>query len=160
MASRGPESSWAARLLRAPVPWVYVAAYLVGVIVEQIAPTRVMARPAFGVAGAVLFVAGAAFAAWGWAIFRRADTTRVPGERSSRLVTWGPYRLSRNPMYVGLALAYLGEAGLLGQLWPVLCLPLVLAYVNGVVTPLEESRLRDAFGQDYERYQSAVRRWL
>jgi protein-S-isoprenylcysteine O-methyltransferase Ste14 len=60
--------------------------------------------------GAIVFTVGAVIAGWGWVTFRRARTTTVPGRASSRLVTWGPYRVSRNPMYVGLAVAYLGEA--------------------------------------------------
>jgi protein-S-isoprenylcysteine O-methyltransferase Ste14 len=84
----------------------------------------------------------------------------VPGQASSQLVTWGPYRFTRNPMYVGLTLAYLGEAGILRQIWPVILLPLVVAYVNWIVIPVEESKLREVFGEEYERYQKKVRRWL
>jgi protein-S-isoprenylcysteine O-methyltransferase Ste14 len=65
-------------------------------------------------------VAGAGLAAWSWLIFKRAGTSAVPGEPSRLLVTRGPYRLTRNPMYVGLTLAYLGEAGALVQVWPLL----------------------------------------
>ncbi len=63
-------------------------------------------------------------------------------------------------MYVGLALAYLGEAGMLGQLWRIVLLPLVLAYLNWVVIPIEEARLRQAFGRAYEEYCEKVGRWL
>src|SRR5512143_1795439 len=73
---------------------------------------------------------------------------------SSRLVTWGPYRLSRNPMYVSLSLACLGEAGMLRQVWPVVLLPLTVAYLSWIVIPVEEARLAEAFREDYERYRS------
>ena len=63
-------------------------------------------------------------------------------------------------MYVGLTLAYLGEAAMLRQVWPVLLLPLVLAYVNGVVIPLEQAKLKEVFGEAYERYCQRVRRWV
>jgi len=63
-------------------------------------------------------------------------------------------------MYVGLAIAYLGEAGLLKQIWPVLLLPLTLGYLHWVVIPVEEARLKDAFQDKYERYRSSVRRWI
>jgi protein-S-isoprenylcysteine O-methyltransferase Ste14 len=109
------------------------------------------------VGGGVLFVVGAAIAGWGWLTFRRARTTTVPGQKPSLMVTWGPYRFSRNPMYVGLTLAYLGEAGLLQQLWPVILLPLTVAYV---VIPVEEGKLREVFGEEYTGYQARVRRWL
>ena len=90
-----------------------------------------------------------------------AETTcGVPGETSSQMVTWGPYRFTRNPMYVGLTIAYLGEAMLLRQLWPVILLPLVIAYVHWIVIPLEESKLQQAFGEQFDRYRARVRRWV
>jgi len=149
-------------LLRIPVPWVFVLGYLAGVVVERAlrSPLAVETVPALQLAGGVLFVVGAAIAGWGLLTFRRARTTTVPGETSAQLVTWGPYRVTRNPMYVGLTLAYLGEAGILRQLWPVAVLPLVLAYVNWVVIPLEETKLAEAFGAEYDRYRARVRRWI
>ncbi len=93
---------------------------------------------------------GAAIAVWGLVTFRRARTTTVPGQVSAQLVTWGPYRFTRNPMYVGLIVAYLGEAGILRQIWPILLLPLTIAYVNRIVIPLEESNLLEAFGAAYQ----------
>ena len=63
-------------------------------------------------------------------------------------------------MYTGLVLAYIGEAGLLVQFWPLLILPLVVAYVNRVVIPVEEARLKEDFGSEYEQYRAKVRRWL
>ena len=63
-------------------------------------------------------------------------------------------------MYVGLTLAYLGEAAILRQLWPALLVSLVLAYVNWVVIPVEESKLKEVFGEEYARYQAKVPRWM
>jgi protein-S-isoprenylcysteine O-methyltransferase Ste14 len=164
MAARANEGSGAVSrfLLRIPVPWVFVLTYLLGAGLERIDYPRPswLGSSAVGVAGAVLFIVGAALAGWGWLIFQRKGTTRIPGQTSTTLVTWGPYRYMRNPMYTGLTIAYLGEAGLLHQLWPVVLLPLTLAYVNWVVIPLEEKRLREAFGETYESYRSTVRRWL
>jgi protein-S-isoprenylcysteine O-methyltransferase Ste14 len=63
-------------------------------------------------------------------------------------------------MYVGLSVVYLGEAGILHQVVPVILLPLTIAYLNRVVIPLEEERLHAVFGVEYERYGNRVRRWL
>jgi protein-S-isoprenylcysteine O-methyltransferase Ste14 len=162
MTERTPRGRLADAMLRLPVPWVFVVTYLAGVALENAfhlgrfiwdyrLPTP---------AGLVVFAIGAALAAWGWFIFHRRQTTRVPGEASTTLVTWGPYRFTRNPMYVGLSLAYLGEAAMLHQIAPVVLLPLTIAYLNLVVIPLEEERLGAVFGAEYERYQNKVRRWL
>jgi len=150
-------------LLRVPVPWVFVLAYLVGAALERRVRLGLglsVPRAASLTVGVVLLAAGAVIAGWGLPIFHRVGTTTVPGQSSDRLVTWGPYRFTRNPMYVGLTLAYLGEAALLRQLWPLPLLVLVLAYVQWMVIPLEESRLREAFGEDYTAYCGQVRRWL
>ncbi len=149
-------------LAHVPVPWVFVLDYFVGVGLE-FATGR--SQHPFGTGfvsavGAALFALGAALAAWAWGIFYKARTTRVPGRRSSTFVTYGPYRFSRNPMYLGLTLAYLGEAGILRQLWPVLVLPLAIAYVNRVIIPVEEARLKEVFGPAYDDYRARVRRWL
>lgn len=107
----------------------------------------------------MLLLVGAVIAGSSLLIFHKQRTTTTPGESSSKLVTWGPYRFSRNPMYVGLILAYVGEAGLLKQAWPVVLLPLTVAYVNYIVIPVEEARLEAVFAAEYEQYRSRVRRW-
>jgi protein-S-isoprenylcysteine O-methyltransferase Ste14 len=149
-------------LLHIPVPWMYVLAYLLGVCVELTRRPYVPIDPFPGgiVTGGVLMVLGLVIAGWGWITFFRARTTTVPGRTSSSLVTWGPYRFTRNPMYVGLAIAYLGEAGIQRQVWPIAFLPLLLAYVNWVVIPVEEAKLKEVFGDAYDQYRSRVRRWL
>ncbi|MGA9958647.1 MAG: isoprenylcysteine carboxylmethyltransferase family protein [Acidobacteriaceae bacterium] len=150
-------------LLRVPVPWVFVLGYAVGLALQFILPHAVLSGRASWISvgvGAGLFALGAVIAGWGLTLFHRASTTTVPGERSERLVTRGPYRLTRNPMYVGLTLAYFGEAGLLRQIWPLAVLPLVLAYLQWTVIPLEEAKLRETFGEEYEAYRGRVRRWV
>jgi len=149
-------------LLRVPVPWVFVLTYLAGVGVEAAFHRGGFFRDykLLTPVGFVIFTIGGGFAGWGWSIFRRARTTRVPGEASTTLVTSGPYRLMRNPMYVGLSVAYIGEAAILHQIVPVVLLPLTIAYLNRVVIPVEEERLLAVFGAEYEQYQNDVRRWL
>ena len=149
-------------LLYVPVPWVFVLTYLLGVVLEHvhhgtISPTAALISTT---AGAVLFAVGAVIAGWGLVLFGKAKTTTVPGKLSGKLVTWGPYRFSRNPMYVGLVLAYLGEAGLLKQIWPVVLLPFTVAYINWTVIPVEEAKLEEAFHNEYKQYCLQVRRWF
>ena len=149
-------------LLHVPVPWVFVLTYLLGVVLEHvhhgtISPTAALVSTT---AGAVLFAVGAVIAGWGLVLFGKAKTTTVPGKLSGKLVTWGPYRFTRNPMYVGLVLAYLGEAGLLKQIWPVVLLPFTVAYINWIVIPVEEAKLEEAFPNEYKEYRLQVRRWF
>jgi protein-S-isoprenylcysteine O-methyltransferase Ste14 len=162
MSDRIQFGQLATALLRVPVPWVFVLTYLAGVGMEAAFHRGGFFRDSklLTPVGLVIFTFGLGFAAWGWFIFYRAGTTRVPGQASTTLVTSGPYRLMRNPMYVGLSLAYIGEAAILHQIVPVVLLPLTIAYLNQVVIPTEEDRLRAAFGAEYEQYLNDVRRWL
>ncbi|HUB81911.1 MAG TPA: isoprenylcysteine carboxylmethyltransferase family protein [Bryobacteraceae bacterium] len=136
--------------------------YLLGAALEVVflPPRAARGSHLIGAAGVAFFVVGALLAGWAWMIFHRQGTTRVPGEASTALVTLGPYKVTRNPMYVGLTLAYIGEAGIQRQIVPLATLLLVLAYANWVVIPIEENRLRAVFGPAYDSYRRKVRRWL
>lgn len=149
-------------LMRIPVPWVFVLAYLAGMGLESacFGGHFFAGTPRISKVGAVIFLLGGILAAWGWLIFRRAKTTRLPGQASTKMVTWGPYGFTRNPMYLGLFVAYLGEAGILRQLWPALLLPLVFVFLNWIVIPVEEAKLQEVFGARYREYRMRVRRWL
>jgi protein-S-isoprenylcysteine O-methyltransferase Ste14 len=92
--------------------------------------------------------------------FRRARTSMVPVKPSTALVTSGPYRLTRNPMYVGMAFLYVGFAFAFGVIWALALLPAVLVIVDRLVIAREEAYLERKFGQDYRDYQARVRRWL
>lgn len=149
-------------LLHVPVPWVFVLIYLLGLGLERLSHRAISPHAArvSMIAGCGLFAVGLVIAGWGQVLFRKANTTTVPGKLSAKLVTSGPYRFTRNPMYVGLTFAYLGEAALLKQIWPVIVLPLMIAYLNWTVIPVEEAKLKEAFQDEYERYRASVRRWF
>jgi protein-S-isoprenylcysteine O-methyltransferase Ste14 len=150
-------------LLKIPVPWVFIITYLIGLMLHFLFSFQVFSGSTIlwvKIAGAVMFVIGAILAGWSLLIFRKARTTTTPGIESVKMITSGPYRFSRNPMYVSLTLCYIGEAGLLVQVWPLIVLPLVLAYVNWIVIPIEENLLLEVFKEEYKKYKLLVRRWL
>jgi len=97
---------------------------------------------------------------WAWALFRKTGTPVRPTERAATLVRSGPFRFSRNPMYLGIVLMLLGVAAWVGS-FPMLIAPLgFFALVSVVFIPHEESRLREVFGDDYVSYSQRVRRWI
>jgi protein-S-isoprenylcysteine O-methyltransferase Ste14 len=149
-------------LMRIPVPWMYLLTFLVGVGLQRVAPLSLSATTLrvgfFG--GLALIVVGVLLAFSGLGIFRAARTTTIPFETASTLVTWGPYRFTRNPMYLGLMLVYVGVAGVQAQVWPLIVLPWLAHYIHGTVIPIEEARLRDVFGASYHQYCEQVRRWI
>jgi protein-S-isoprenylcysteine O-methyltransferase Ste14 len=150
-------------VMRVPPPWLFILIYLVGVALQRILPMGIRSPELASIirlAGFVFVVAGIAFGASALGIFKKAKTTTVPFETPSTLVISGPYRFTRNPMYMGLTLLYLGVAGTRSEIWPVIVLPLMLAYVNFVVIPVEERNLAGVFGESYQQYRAKVRRWI
>jgi protein-S-isoprenylcysteine O-methyltransferase Ste14 len=114
------------------------------------------------VAGIAIMMAGVATAISGVAAFRRAKTTVNPlkPETSSSLVTFGVYRFTRNPMYVGLALVLLAWAVFLSSPWGLLGPLAFVLYMNRFQIMPEEKILLGMFGAAYTAYQTKVRRWL
>ena len=110
--------------------------------------------------GVVIFAAGAAVFWWGMATFSRAQTGIMLQSPASRLVTAGPYRWSRNPMYVGFVAMYLGLALMMNSVWPLVLLPAVIIALELVVITREERYLRSVFGPAYDEYCRRVKRWI
>ena len=112
--------------------------------------------------GILLVIVGIALGVVGAITFRRAKTTvnpTKPGEASS-LVTSGIYRLSRNPMYVGLLVVLIGWALWLSNPLAFLFLPFFVAYMTRFQIIPEERVLSAKFGAEYAVYKQSVRRWL
>jgi protein-S-isoprenylcysteine O-methyltransferase Ste14 len=110
--------------------------------------------------GVAPLAAGLLLAVAGVGAFRRAGTTVIPFAPSAALVTTGVYRLTRNPMYLGLTLILAGSAWLCGSLGAFLPVPLLVWILQGGYIRAEERVLEQSFGADYVRYRSSVRRWL
>jgi protein-S-isoprenylcysteine O-methyltransferase Ste14 len=94
-------------------------------------------------------------------LFRRAGTEIDPTSASNKaLITEGPYRFTRNPMYLGLVILTLGLAIWIGA-WPMFMAPVALfATANWVHIPFEEAKMRRQFGAAYDDYVRRVRRWI
>ena len=91
---------------------------------------------------------------------RRAGTNVNPRDPTTAIVVEGPFRFSRNPLYLSLILAYLGITLLVNALWPLLLLPPLLVVLHWGVIAREERYLEAKFGESYRVYKARVRRWL
>jgi protein-S-isoprenylcysteine O-methyltransferase Ste14 len=110
--------------------------------------------------GCVPLVLGALMSITAAAAFRRAATPVVPFEPSTSLVTGGWFRLTRNPMYLGLSLVLFGVALIDGSLGAFLPLPLFVGILHFRFIRGEEAFLEGIFGEQYRRYRASVRRWI
>jgi protein-S-isoprenylcysteine O-methyltransferase Ste14 len=118
------------------------------------------ALPLPPVLGWVLIGAGVLLSLSAVSRFFRAGTHLIPNRPATALVVAGPYRFTRNPMYVSLTVVYLGVCVLMQSLWALVLLPLVLVTIYRKVIALEESYMERRFGDEYVLYKKRVRRWL
>jgi protein-S-isoprenylcysteine O-methyltransferase Ste14 len=151
--------------VRFPPPTVFVAGWLLGWLLEsRVERIRLVGASAdrwpLVIGGTLFLAAGLVVIAWGLLTFFRARTAVMPHHSASRLVTHGPYRFTRNPMYLGMTLLHLGLALRANMGWPLLLLPLVLYTLYRLVISREERYLTSAFGAAYEDYRRRVRRWI
>ncbi|MEP3480950.1 MAG: isoprenylcysteine carboxylmethyltransferase family protein [Fuerstiella sp.] len=116
--------------------------------------------PAQTIVSWVLIISGIGLMNWGLFTFRRARTAIYPNQPARQLVANGPYRFSRNPMYVGLAMMTVGIGLLADNIWMLIFLPITLTVLWKLVIQKEEQYLRSEFGSVYEKYQQQVRRWI
>lgn len=149
--------------VRFPPPLVYALPLALTPLLQSRWPLPlfgVRAQAPANVAGVILGLAGLLLMASALIRFRRAGTSPVPVKPVTALVFKGPYRWTRNPMYLGMTIAYLGGIVLLGSWWAVIFLPLVWWTMNAYVIAREERYLEAEFGDAYRNYRARVRRWL
>ena len=149
--------------LRYPPPlWLFggfLLGWLLEVYVRRVHLTN--SDPAtLYILGGVLSVSGLVVIAWGALTLVRWRTAILPNRPASTLVETGPFRLSRNPMYAGFTIVYLGAALLLNSGWTLMALPFALYGISHFAIRREEWYLADAFGAEYVSYRQRVRRWL
>ena len=141
-------------------PLVYGAAMVTGVFLEFGWPLPFLPRLLAALLGSVLVVVAVVVFAYAIRQFQTAGTP-VPGNKPTTvLVRTGPYRCSRNPIYVAFSLFQLGIASWVNSVWLLATLIAAVALMAAVVIPREERYLERRFGADYVDYKRSVRRWL
>ena len=143
----------------APPPLLYAVALALGLVAQHFWPRQLLPSAIGRMVGIGLIALGLiGFAAV--IAFRRAATSPNPWRPSTTLVISGVYRWTRNPMYLGFTLVYLGITVWVNSWWPLLPLPVVLVVMQRGVIAREEAYLERRFGDEYRRYKAATRRWL
>ncbi len=143
-----------------PPPLLFLAAMLIGLVLQGVAPCRWL--PPAWINWIVFPLGGASglLAIWGVLTLRAARTAIDPYKPTTALVQRGPYRFSRNPLYLALILLFIGIAAWCNALWILLLLiPAVVVLQLGVIRR-EEAYLERRFGAAYRAYRARVRRWL
>ena|SRR5437016_14580466 len=144
----------------APPPLIYAGPLAVGLLLNLKFPMRFLPRKVAAILGVTLIGASVALVSQAFQRMRRAGTNVNPTEPATVLVTEGPFKFTRNPLYLSLTLFYAGVATLVNALWAMLLLPIVLFVVNREVIEREERYLERKFGEQYMKYKGRVRRWI
>ncbi len=110
--------------------------------------------------GGVLFIVGSAMTVWSDWLFKKYRTTVKPYEKPNVLVIKGPYKFSRNPMYLGMELILIGFAMILGTIVSFISPVLYVLLIQKLFIVNEEKNLETEFGREFLRYKSRVRRWF
>lgn len=145
-------------------PLLFAGVFFAGLWIE-LAYTRL--RPFDGMperqrvaAGVTMIALGLTLMLWSAITIWSARSTVLPWRAATSLVSRGPYRFTRNPIYVADVITYLGVAVGLDAGWPLALAPVAIALVHWGVIRKEERHLRERFGADYDAYRSRVRRWI
>jgi protein-S-isoprenylcysteine O-methyltransferase Ste14 len=144
----------------APPPLIYLGALGIGFGLDAVIGAGSLPSTVAVPVGAASIIAGSGLLGsfvWG---FRRARTPVDPYTPSQALVTNGPYRLTRNPGYLGMALTYAGIAIVSNAPWALVPLPVAIAVIDRGVISREERYLEQKFGTPYVDYKRRVRRWI
>ncbi len=142
-------------------PPVLFLGYLVGAIVLQwLVPFPFPWPIPFRILGGVVLIGGFLLAASAVREMRRMHAAPDRHQPVAALVTTGPFSFTRNPIYLGFLLIYLGFTILAGTIWGIILSPFLIGTVTQWVIHAEENYLDDKFGDEYAAYRSHVRRWL
>lgn len=147
--------------IRIPPPLYFAAGLALGWVAGYfVPPPRVLPQGISLWMGGALIAISLILALSAIFLFRRARTTILPQRASGALVIVGPYRFTRNPMYLSLSIFYIGAAILFGLTWAFLLFPIVVLLIQTRVIAREEAYLERRFGNDYRQYRETVRRWI
>jgi protein-S-isoprenylcysteine O-methyltransferase Ste14 len=144
----------------APPPLFYAVGFLAGLLLERLVPSELWHALPVPAVGTGLIALGLALVLWAGATFARHRTSVMPHRPATTVVESGPYRFTRNPIYLGMLLIYVGGVAWAGRLGPLVMLPLVILALQPLVIAREEHYLLTKFGEQYQRYRDRVRRWI
>ena len=144
----------------APPPLIYLGVLVFSLLLNRRFPIAFLPRGIARGLGWSLLSAGELLVGWVERTLRHAGTPANPYKPVSNVVTEGPFRYTRNPAYLSMAMIYTGIAALANALWAMLLLPGALLVIQRGVIEREERYLERKFGEEYLSYKARVRRWI
>jgi protein-S-isoprenylcysteine O-methyltransferase Ste14 len=146
--------------IRVPPPLIYLLPLVAGLLIDRRVHVAFLPRGVSQSIGWPLISGGVLLSGWFLRTMRDADAPVRTDKPVPRLTTDGPFRYSRNPGYLALAMIYAGIGVLRNALWVIFLLPIVVFVIQREVIGREERYLEDTFGEEYLDYKTKVRRWV
>ncbi|MBI1755074.1 isoprenylcysteine carboxylmethyltransferase family protein [Candidatus Azambacteria bacterium] len=144
----------------APPPSIYLIGIGIGVVLDWLKPLPFLAENVVVPPGAVIIAISVIFIVAAFREFIKAKTNIDVRKPTTSIVSAGPYRFSRNPIYLSMTLLTIGIAVLANTLWIFVMLVPILFTIQFGVIMREEAYLTKKFGEEYLRYKARVRRWI
>ena len=140
-------------------PHVAIGSLIVVIFLHYLFPTPLISKP-FTYFGILFFAAALFILFWSFGLFKKKETPILPGQKPTALVIEGPYKFTRNPMYLGVTTALAGVAIYLGDILAFLAPIAFFIFVSVRFIPREEKMMEKLFGKKYLDYKKRVRRWV
>ena len=138
----------------------FIILLVLSVLLNFIFPVLAFLSPPFTYFGFLIIGFGLVLILWSRSLFLKNATTLQPSEEPTSLVTYGPFRISRNPIYLGMASILLGVAVLSGTLLTFAFPVIFVMLIEFSIIPGEERMLEKIIGEPYREYKKSVRRWI
>jgi protein-S-isoprenylcysteine O-methyltransferase Ste14 len=141
-------------------PLIFFLFLFLSFVLNSFFPIARVSNSWYFLSGALALAGGVLISGWTIFLFKKRKNTLRPRKDPQELEIYGPFRFTRNPIYLGLFLVLLGTDMLLGSFSLLVFPVLFLVIINTYVIPFEEKNLERIFGSQYLGYKRSVRRWL
>ena len=148
------------KLLTYRPPRIALALLAVTIGLWYFSPPQTLFFMPYILVASVCIIIGFAGMILAWLQFKRSDEAVCPTAKTSRIIMYGMYRYTRNPMYLGMVLILLGASFIMGTIPSMLAPVVFFLIIDKIFIPYEEDKLQSSFGDSYNEYMMATRRWL
>ena len=142
-----------------PPTYFYLGIVLI-ILMHFIFPLIQLIRYPYTLIGILFIIFGTTLNIFSWLLFIKNKTTQNPFKKPDKLIMQGVYKISRNPMYLGMLLGLIGLCILLGSLITFIFPIIFFIILEKLFIPIEEESMKRTFGNYYIKYKNKVRRWI
>ena len=137
-----------------------VIGYVIGKLVPILTAYELSVPGRYWIGGAIVIVAGIVLGIWPIRLFKDTGQNATPWSETPEIIIKGPYKFTRNPMYLMMMLVNLGFAVVLSEAWILILMPILSLVLYHIAIKHEEVYLEEKFGESYRAYKQSVRRWI